>query len=470
MISDQPIKDVVNVGCFAHRTRYFILILGSLCISLISSNMITYNFTKICMVYDNETDTLPLKYPLASADGITYTQFENSALMWAVGVGTLIAAWPFQIFYEMFGARLVFFIAGMLSTVATAIIPYLAQKTFNGFIFARFVQGLSFGADFAAIGLLTVRWASLKQHGLFVGLLTSFSQISVIITMPLSGELCESSFGWPSVYYIHALLSAFFFLMWFICYRDDPSLHPTVTDVELEKIRRGKSEAEQKVHIKTPYKKILLHPIMWSVWLSAMGELMTSQFIVMYGPTYLKEVLGFGVAHTGYFVALPRALHFFFKVASGIASDKIKFLSERVKMIIANTIALMVSGILFLGLGFLSRDVAYYALGLLMAIELTTGFVCAGFYKCATLVARQYSHFVLSQIQFIKCLSLFVEPALVAIFIRNNKLTEWRTVFIIHAVTLIIGNIVFCMVATDKPASFTQEEEKNLKDVKTTVY
>lgn len=56
--SDIQIKDVVNVGCLAHRTRYFILILGSLCISLISSNMITFNFTKICMVYDNETDTV----------------------------------------------------------------------------------------------------------------------------------------------------------------------------------------------------------------------------------------------------------------------------------------------------------------------------------------------------------------------------------------------------------------------------
>uniref|UniRef100_F1L849 Transporter n=1 Tax=Ascaris suum TaxID=6253 RepID=F1L849_ASCSU len=422
------------------------------------------------MVYNNETDKLPLEYPLASLDGITYTQYENSILMWAVGVGTLIAAWPFQILYETFGARYVFFTAGMMSTIATAVIPYLAQTSFNGFIVARFVQGLSFGADFAAIGLVTVRWASLKQHGLFVALLTSFSQISVIITMPLSGELCESSLGWPSVYYIHAFMSGFFFVMWFICYRDDPSLHPTVTDTELEKIRRGKSEAEKKLNIKTPYKKILMNPIMWSVWLSALGELMTSQFIVMYGPTYLKEVLGFGVSNTGYFVALPRALHFFFKIASGIASDKIKFLSERVKMIIANTIALMVSGVLFLGLGFLSREVAYYALTLLMAIELTTGLVCAGFYKCATLVARQYSHFVLSQIQFIKCLSLFVEPALVAVFIRNNTLTEWRTVFIIHAVTLIIGNIIFCIVATDKPASFTQNEEKNRNDIKTTVY
>ncbi|VDK68123.1 unnamed protein product [Anisakis simplex] len=216
--------------------------------------------------------------------------------------------------------------------------------------------------------------------------------------------------------------------------------------------------------------KIIRHPIVWSVWLSAMGELMTSQFIVLYGPTYLKEVLGFSVAHTGYFVALPRALHFFFKIASGIASDKIKFITERVKMIIANSIALMVSGILFLFLGFLSRNVAYCALALLMGIELTTGFVCAGFYKCATLVARQYSHFVLSQIQFIKCLSLFIEPGLVAIFIRNNTLVEWRMVFIIHAVVLIVGNVVFCIVATDKPADFTQHIAEEISSKKNKIH
>ena len=36
--------------------------------------------------------------------------------------------------------------------------------------------------------------------------------------------------------------------------------------------------------------EIMKDPVVWSVWLSAFGELMMSQFIVMYGPTYLKEV------------------------------------------------------------------------------------------------------------------------------------------------------------------------------------
>ncbi|KAK6059336.1 hypothetical protein COOONC_03036 [Cooperia oncophora] len=317
----------------------------------------------------------------------------------------------------------------MISTISTAIMPITAAYSWHAFLVARFFQGISFGADFAAIGLIVVHWASLKQHGFFISLLSSFSQLSVMFTMPVAGELCESSLGWPSVYYLHAALSGALFTAWYYYYRNNPAEHPSMTDIELEKIHRGKGDVKErfstpikvscrielqhknnpaehpsmtdieleKIHrgkgdVKekesTPIKEIMTHPVMWAVWLSAFGELMMSQFIVMYAPTYLKEVLGFRVAHTGYFVAVPRALHLAFKIISGIASDKIEFLTEKTKMKIFNTIALTVSGTFFCILGFLSRDLANYALIALLIIECSTGFICGGFYKCATLVAR----------------------------------------------------------------------------------
>ena len=123
---------------------------------------------------------------------------------------------------------------------------------------------------------------------------------------------------------MHAVLSAVLFTAWLVYYRNDPERHPLMTDVELEKIRRDKGDVKQQEREETPIKAIMTNPVMWAVWLSAFGELMMSQFIVLYGPTYLKEVLGFRVAHTGYFVAIPRALHLAFKIISGIASDRIK--------------------------------------------------------------------------------------------------------------------------------------------------
>ncbi|EYC33520.1 hypothetical protein Y032_0002g841 [Ancylostoma ceylanicum] len=148
--------------------------------------------------------------------------------------------------YQKYGARSVFFTAGMISTISTAIMPITATYSWPAFLAARFLQGVSFGADFAAIGLIVVHWASLKQHGLFISLLSSFSQISVMFTMPVAGELCESSLGWPSVYYLHAAVSAVLFSAWFYYYRNNPAKHPAMTEIELEKIQRGKGEVKEK--------------------------------------------------------------------------------------------------------------------------------------------------------------------------------------------------------------------------------
>ncbi|GMR61689.1 hypothetical protein PMAYCL1PPCAC_31884 [Pristionchus mayeri] len=458
--------DADEMGCFSARIRYAIVLLSSASIASICSNMTTLNFTFICMGSKNPLtgEALTFNEHNSSLRGpYDYTEWERSQLQWSVAIGTLLAAWPFHLLYERYGARHVFFIAGMISTIATVLIPQFASRLdwhFYVFLGLRFMQGISFGADFAAIGLITVHWASLKQHGFFISLLTSFSQISVMFTMPVSGELCESRWGWPSVYYVHAGLSLCLFLSWFTFYRNDPAKHPLMTEVELEKIHRGKGE-HIKQHEVTPVRAIMTNPVMWSVWLSAFGELMMSQFIVMYGSIYLAKALNFRVSHTGYAVAVPRFLHLMFKIISGVTSDKIKFLSERVKMIIYNTIALMISGAFFCIIGFIPREMANYALGALLIIECSTGFICGGFYKCATLVARQHSHFVLSQIQFIKCLSLFIEPLLVFMIIKNEEaVSQWRIVFLVHGILLILGNVIFCFFATAEPADFTYSKEE----------
>ncbi|KAK6059337.1 hypothetical protein COOONC_03037 [Cooperia oncophora] len=82
-----------GLKCLSSRTRYIVLFLGSACIASIASNMIVLNFTLICMGTEyNETNPM-------TADNrgpYDYTQSEKSYLMWAVAIGTLLAAWPFH--------------------------------------------------------------------------------------------------------------------------------------------------------------------------------------------------------------------------------------------------------------------------------------------------------------------------------------------------------------------------------------
>ena len=200
-LPEKPNSQVQPV--FAHRFRYFILFLGCLCLTSISSNMIVFNFTLICFHKPSDSESILKLHGLNnSIDGFTvqtdvkhindhptydFTQHEKSMLMWAVAVGSIIGTFPFNYFYAHFGARYVFFGAGMLSAFSTLLIPTAAEWGFGWFLTARVIQGIAYSADFAAIGVLCARWASLKQAGMFVSILTCFSPLSSSITNPAAG-------------------------------------------------------------------------------------------------------------------------------------------------------------------------------------------------------------------------------------------------------------------------------------------
>lgn len=72
-------------------------------------------------------------------------------------------------------------------------------------------------------------------------------------------------------------------------------------------------------------------------------------------------------------------------------------------------------------------------------VNVVTGAASGGFYKCAVVYARQYSHFVIATCQLLKCASLFMSPVLVAIFVHDaEKQSQWRIIFILAAVFMFL--------------------------------
>uniref|UniRef100_A0AC34FUJ5 Major facilitator superfamily (MFS) profile domain-containing protein n=1 Tax=Panagrolaimus sp. ES5 TaxID=591445 RepID=A0AC34FUJ5_9BILA len=393
-----------------------------------------------------------------------YTTSEKSALLWTAAIGSMIATFPFSYLYTQYGARYVFFIAGMISTISTLFVPLAANAGLYYFLVLRFLHGVAYAADFAAIGVLCSRWASLKQNAIFISFLTCFTPISSAITNPVSGILCESRFGWPAVYYVHAAASFILFIMWLYFYTDHPGKHRNVSMIEREKIHRNKSEAHINGDKYVPYWEIIKNPVILAVWLNAFVDLVSALFMLTYVPTYLNSVLHFDVKKTGWLAALPGISHIPPKLLCGQLSDRINVLrydvhktgwlaalpgishippkllcgqlsdrikgNERVKMIIFNSIALIIPGAIFIGVGYVPDDTPIVAVLLFMLLNAVIGANCGGFYKCGTLVSRQFSAFVIANTQFIKC-----------------------------------ANIVFCFMATDQPAEFTLLTSKNKKSV-----
>uniref|UniRef100_A0A183C477 MFS domain-containing protein n=1 Tax=Globodera pallida TaxID=36090 RepID=A0A183C477_GLOPA len=83
--------------------------------------------------------------------------------------------------------------------------PLAASMSFYALMFARMVNGLAITNLFPVVGAICTNWAPQKERGVFLAVLSGYIQLSVIISMPLTGFLADK-FGWPSVFFAHSIL------------------------------------------------------------------------------------------------------------------------------------------------------------------------------------------------------------------------------------------------------------------------
>ncbi|KAI6197541.1 hypothetical protein M3Y94_01236400 [Aphelenchoides besseyi] len=344
--------------------------------------------------------------------------------------------------YVRIGTKWPFFVAGMLSVFATALIPFAAEFHFYALLAFRFLQGISFAADFAAVGSLCSSWASLKQNGLFLGFLTAYSPASSALTNWIGGVVCKSSYGWPMVFYVHAISGFVVFVLWFLVYCDKPQDSRKVSPIELEKIQRNKNRDQINGTKKIPYKSLLTDVRIWSIWFSAFAEIFSTSFLSVHSPYYIKNVLQYSVEETGNFSALSRLVQIPVRLICGEMSDRITFLSENLKLIVFNTITVGGAGVSFAAIGFMPKEYPILPIIGFCMVNVMTGSASGGFYKAAVLYSRQYSHFVIATCQFLRCIALFLGPAMVAVFIHDEESqSQWKVVFLIIAAFLFMVSV-----------------------------
>uniref|UniRef100_A0A7I4YTV3 MFS domain-containing protein n=1 Tax=Haemonchus contortus TaxID=6289 RepID=A0A7I4YTV3_HAECO len=453
------------MGLLSDRYRFVILAIGLMCLTSICSNYIIINFTFICMredmseVIDDGNGTLRSIYD--------YTQSEKSAIIWAVAAGTIVGTFPINYLYIKYGARYPFLAAGTLSVISTLLIPLAAKIGLPFLVFIRFLQGLAYSADFAAIGLMCVRWAPLTEVAIFISILTAFTPTSAILTNVITGYLCTSSFGWRSSYYLHGIFGIVVFSLWFVFYKDDPQLCRRVSKVELLHIQNDKSADHIEHKQDVPYKALLTSPVILCVWFNAFCEMSSMIMLSTYTPIYFRRVFGFAVETTGVLISLTTVAQLPLKVTAAYCSDRITFLSERVKMNIFNTIAVGVVGVIFCVVGFIPLELKWVAVIMFSLLHALSSCNCGGFYKCGTLHARQHAHVVIATIQFMKCIALFTGPALVAGIVEDesNKM-QWAIVFVISGAVMILANLLSFPIFTDKPAPWTSSVPRSTEEEK----
>ncbi|CAI2352852.1 unnamed protein product [Caenorhabditis sp. 36 PRJEB53466] len=468
--------DVSEELNFKHKTRFLILIICTLCLSIAQSDTLTLNFTIICMSGEGASNGSAIEnlkdMEMTLADGsgsfadnvehleqkiveerYNYTPSEKSLLFSLVAVGAMVAVYPVMLLIQKFGSRSIVFWMGMLSAVTTALIPWMAYIGFYPLLAMRFLQGAGLSTGFTLIGIVTRQWSMQVQNAFYIAVLTTFFQIGPIFTMPVAGALCTSSLGWPAVYYIHAVVTFGLFVLFYFFYRESPVRHAFVSAKELEKIQRDKGEQKRQP---VPIKAILTDPVIYSIWISAIGNFMGIQLTMQFSPTYLNRVMGFAVEQTGTFSAIPQIVTFFLKLIAGYAADKMTCCTPQTSVKVYNNLALGGMSLSFLGLALIPTSEPVLGLCMLIFSCSIIGFNCGAFFRSSAIYAAQHNHFIMGVNSFLNCLAALLAPVIVNVFVANDTWSEWWYVWIVHFVTLFLFNAVFQLLGKGVPAEWTK--------------
>ena len=168
-----------------------------------------------------------------------YTKTEKIILFSSVAVGAILFLFPLTRLINKLGTRKTFTIVGVISALSTALIPVGASLGIVPFVILRVLQGIGFASCFPVIGSVTSSWAKLNENGLFNGALTGFLQLGPVVAMPISGFFCHLD-AWEVTYYIHALITIFLIVIFWVVFRDTPREHSKVTTKENNEIQSGK--------------------------------------------------------------------------------------------------------------------------------------------------------------------------------------------------------------------------------------
>uniref|UniRef100_A0A914IC59 Major facilitator superfamily (MFS) profile domain-containing protein n=1 Tax=Globodera rostochiensis TaxID=31243 RepID=A0A914IC59_GLORO len=474
---------------FAHSTRYLVLFLTTMCLSIVMSNSVALNFTVICMnnVVDVASDGLPTTersgdaadaivgewettvligdnenstVAAASFKGLRsmFTNAQRAMLFSAVPAGTFLGALPITPLALRYGMRKTFFLYGLISAFSTLFTPLSAFTHFALLLLMRFLQGVAVAICFPASG---------QKAGTVIALLSGHIQFGPILTMPLAGELCESRWGWPALFYIQAVLTVLAFAAFFAFFRDSPRQHRNVSSRELGNILRGKAPTHSNVSSRNgiPYGAMFRDPAVWGVLLCSMGATFGFYVFMQYGPIYLNKTLKFDVERTGFAVALPSLLSLLAKFIVGPASDYATFLSDRTRVIFFATLSQFLMALCFCALALLPSDSPRWLLQMCFtAVTVVCGINCAGVGKSALLISSQYAPVVSTFSVFACSCTIIVIPVLVSVLAPDNEPSQWSRIFLIAAAVILCCLFAFDCTAEASPRPWTTFDKRSSKN------
>ncbi|CAD5234079.1 unnamed protein product [Bursaphelenchus xylophilus] len=348
---------------------------------------------------------------------VFYEPIQQGVLYAAPLVGGLLFTYPVQWCLRNYNSRPVYSTVTLASIIATASHPLILEENFWLVVSIRLVQGLVFSLLFPTIALFMTYWSTLAENSVFMSIFMGVPQLSGLLSIPLSSYFVKH-YGWPLVFYAHAGISTFFWLMWTVNYKENT-------------VFRKSNMARSKLNFSgLTYR--LRQSTTWAVLIASAANSMLVIFAVQFLQLFLMSAHGIRMQNAGVIVG------------GVIAAQKITFMPLSWQIRMFNSLAFFGPAALLVweATGLKSDEARLLTIVLVFILG---GFNAGGFMKSPAFV--QQGTWLIGAVHIVNVVVCIILSVIIPNIAPNGTFEEFHVVFMIVAVSLVAGNILFCLLS-----------------------
>jgi MFS transporter, ACS family, D-galactonate transporter len=238
------------------------------------------------------------------AFGVTTVQFGYllSAYSWTYALMQL----PSGLLLDRFGVRRVGRIGALLWSLAC--FGSAASTGLGSFLASRLLLGVGEAPTFPGYAKAIGYWFPERERSLATAFFDSAAKLGAALGVPLVGLLLLH-FGWRSTFAATGLVSFFYFVLFYISYRN-PSEDKALTETEWQFLLDGRAHVEGKRarRERISLRYLLSQRKVWGLVLGYGAYNYTFYLLLSWLPSYLSTALGVDLEHSILYTSVPWAI------------------------------------------------------------------------------------------------------------------------------------------------------------------
>uniref|UniRef100_A0A1L8DEK6 Putative permease of the major facilitator superfamily protein n=1 Tax=Nyssomyia neivai TaxID=330878 RepID=A0A1L8DEK6_9DIPT len=360
---------------------------------------------------------------------------------------------------QKFGTKAVFGWSQLATAICSLLIPMAARQHYGWLIGLRSIQGFASGLTWPAMYAVVGYWIPPSERSRFMSSFQGFS-IGIGLTYPLCGWII-AKWDWPSVFYTTGTIGVVWCFIWYLLAFNRPSEHPRIAPAERRMIEEAVAEDIKGGYgMKPRWCAIFTSIPAWVIGVTTFGRIWLHYMFIMFGPLYMKDVLGFDIETNGILSGAPFLCSYVSAVLFCAAADWMVAHGVTLLMVrkIFTAVSQVVPGILIFCIAWTRSDIPVLVMWFTAVSCITAGY--AGAMANIIDIAPNLAGPVLAFAQTIHMSASFVAPIAASAIVKDTQSTDqWMTAFGLATAISIITYLPYLAKAQATPQPWNYKED-----------